>query len=143
MTNIEIHRFLAAALEIYIQSARHTGRTLEVLKAANPGDVIITLTSQHAHHLHRFLKSAGENGIEVMSCPVNPANLFDQTNKRGFNAIHIDHTWIEAFYRKELDTAQRALQQFLTPKAPLEPDTPPFWTDPMSAFQLTRRNRSE
>jgi hypothetical protein len=101
---------LEAALRIYFECARRTGRTTMLLDLVESGDRVIFAESQDAR---RFGVMARQKGLVVGSTvvnPVNPNELFGMKPSEG--RTWFDHTWVEWFYAAEVIRMGRQISEW-------------------------------
>ena len=110
MDHFGIGAAVDGAVQIYLQSARRTGRTTSLVESVKDGDRIIFADSREADRVKRLCL---ERGIEV-DCividPRNPERLFEHGTPQG-RAV-FDHSWVEQYYLEAVSRAKSDIDHF-------------------------------
>lgn len=103
---------LAAGLQIYLQTARRTGRTSRMLDRLKDGDQVVTLSSREADRLRRLAKERKlDVRIVTVSEPHPGAVLATVRTAPRMGHTYFDHLWVEAFFERAIADAARDLDQ--------------------------------
>lgn len=93
--------------EVYVQSARQTGRSTYLLDNLKDDDRVVCLTTQEARRLEELARERGLK-TQFVTCPIeNVAKLFEHGTPQGRTIF--DHTWVEAFYLRRLENTEREI----------------------------------
>jgi hypothetical protein len=87
-------------VQIYMHTARATGRTVSMIAELQEHDVVIFIDAREAKRVKRM---AADMGIEINThvVPVEqPERLMDRRPNRGRTLF--DHSWVEKFYQHRI-----------------------------------------
>jgi hypothetical protein len=108
-------------VDIYFKSARGTGRTKTLIEHIKDGDLVIFTNLREAERVRRLCEL--ERGIKIKYIVINPKNpeqIFEKTYWYQGRII-FDHSWIEEFYKLEIDNIRlniEILEKFRNVKNP-------------------------
>lgn len=108
---------LRAALNLFEQGARRSGRTTRMIEALRNGDTIICASGAYAGELTRLI---GRERPELISVRVFVCETFEDAYRRtrGAGRVILDHEWVRVFYHRALDQAERELADLTFYNAP-------------------------
>jgi hypothetical protein len=107
MDTFGIGAAIAAMVDVYSMSSRHSGRTTALVESVKNGDRIYFLNSKEAQHVHRLCRERGVD-VECVVAPIdNPLKNFNTSQGRAM----FDHRWVEEYYKSVILRAQREIKQ--------------------------------
>lgn len=95
-----------AAVEIYFNCARRSGRTTALIKALKPGDRVYFSSYERTQSFNRRLKEVGVKGVE---CKVWDDRAIN--HKRAEGRVIFDHELIEDLYKKAIKEQENFIKQ--------------------------------
>lgn len=107
MDHFGIGAAVQGAFEIYVTSARGTGRTTSLIESLKDGDRVIFINSAEARRVEILCAERGLKIETQVIDPRTPAKVFERNTAQG--RVIFDHTWVEEFYRLALQSAGREL----------------------------------
>ena len=95
------------AFEVYVASARQTGRTTSLVESLKDGDRVIFINYVEARRVERMCEDRGIKIETQVVDPRSPSKVFENHTARG--RVIFDHSWVEDFYRLALQNASKEL----------------------------------
>lgn len=102
---------LKTALEIYLNNARGTGRTTNLVRALHDGDIVVCASHGDAAELERGYRSAGKKATCIVASSLYEAAGKLQGMKRQ-GRLHLSHMLVEHIHTKALLETSQELANF-------------------------------
>lgn len=112
MDHYGIGAAITGAMNIYLQTARQTGRTTSLVDSLKSGDRVIFTDSREAQRVQRLIAQRGINVECLIVNPDNPHALFDRGSVPGEGRLVFDHRWVEEYYRLAIARAMKDIDHF-------------------------------
>lgn len=118
---------LRAMFATYTQTARRSGRTTRLLDCLRDGDRVVVASTAEQRYLMSHVR---DRGLDVAVVCVPPQEFSSGKLLPIAGRTHLDHGWIEKFYERELNYAERALSEIQERLQRVEPssDAPNTWS---------------
>lgn len=103
MDHFGIGAAVDGAVQIYLQSARRTGRTTSLVESVKEGDRIVFVDSREAERVNRLCLERRVNVDCIVIDPKYPERLFERGTSQGRTMF--DHSWVEQYYLAAISRA--------------------------------------
>lgn len=128
MDNFGIGAAITASAEIYLRSARQSGRTTRLIENLKDGDRVVFKTHKEASFFSRRIKELGLK-VDCVAVPTNNlSKLYERP--RSSRRTLFDHGWLEKYYMESIqisiDNLTQLQQQVSGPDSEVEK---PFYQD--------------
>ena len=116
-----------SAARIYINNARGTGRTTQLVDSLNDGDRVIFTNAREAQRVKQMcLKKGVQITVKVVDPKYISGHVFDAPSD---GKTIFDHTWVEQYYANALERARDDIDHLQTVlsggrKLPVHPEMP-------------------
>ena len=116
MDHFGIGGAIMAAVKIYSETARGSGRTTSLIHSLKTGDRVVFHATAEANRVRRLCLDLGKDVECIVIDPNATYSIRDWLGQRGTpkGRLLFDHTWVEMFYRgsiqqtcEEIDHLQR------------------------------------
>ena len=121
MDHYGIGTALRAMLCNYSQTARQTGRTTSLIESVKTGDCVVFANTREAKRVQNLLKERNIHIDCVTAHPADAPSLY-RDNLGTSGRMLFDHTWVEEFYRIELDKLIESVDRFQTRLSHVDPE---------------------
>lgn len=102
---------LNTALEVYVQSARRSGRTTRMIEGLSDGDIVIFQDNREKERVSRLIRETRPKlNVKLIAIPADRPELL--RGLRAPNRLRFDHLWIEAWHRYSVERASREISFF-------------------------------
>ena len=105
MDHFGIGAAIQGAARIYIQSARHTGRTQSLVDSVKEGDRVIFTDRKEAERVKRLCSERAVKIECLVIDPKRPDLAYQHGSSKGRTIF--DHQWIEEYYLITIDRAMK------------------------------------
>lgn len=110
MDHFGIGAAMRGMAQVYIQSARRTGKTTSMVESVKDGDRLVFISSAEAERVRRLLLERGVEARCIVIGADRPMDLFDRGGPSEGRTI-FDHGWVEQYYLRKICEAQEDLDR--------------------------------
>ncbi len=107
MDNYGIGSAIRGAVSVYFQCARATGRTKLLVESVADGDMVWFTNKNEAERVRRLCLERHVKITCMVNDPQRPSTWMGNRAPKG--KLFFDHTWIEAYYLRVIELAERDL----------------------------------
>jgi hypothetical protein len=109
MDHFGIGAAMRGITQIYIQSARRTGRTTSLVESVKNGDRIIFVDNNEAERVKRLCLERGVKVECIVIDPKKPGDVFKRGTPEGRTLF--DHSWVEQYYVNAIEFAKNDIDR--------------------------------
>ena len=131
-----IGQAVQAALFIYFQASRATGRTTSLLESVKDGDRIVFANFKEADKFNRLCLERGVKVECIVVLVADISRLFERGPSQGRTIF--DHGWVQEYYLKVVEGCGKDIREFETLSSGCKD---PYRETRRKAMELSKFNR--
>ena len=105
---------IRACTNIYFETVRQSGRTTHMVSLVEQGDLVIIHPNVNDREIYDLLAKRGIQGVDVAKASsLNEIHNLARNQGKKYRRVHLDHSFVDAFYQKAIEDTGRNLDSLM------------------------------